>query len=306
MTFGNRQLRSDMELAHLKQNVIISAYLFDYDGVLYARRDENPLYQTHQPAKDLLSAIADKGKFFGVITARDASFKKEYTPFLLGLSKKFPSVPMYIAGANGSNVEKIQNGNRLIISEHRFFSETIASLIDMFRTTGLTRDTIDHVSKDVIDGFLSESWDGYIDPELFSLSKKGDGVWWIEKSKMTIALPSDQKKQRNIIKSIRERVKNLSCVVSWAHDAFLHITPKLETDGKKIAVEAIKHDAALTDEEIVTIGDTPHGNDAQLLAYPHSFTNYFLWDGKTPPYILPKRGSPVETVHAVVRELINR
>lgn len=291
-------------LSTLKMSHAIRAFVFDYDGVLYGRNDDNPKYRTHDEARSLLSQIADAGYHIAVITARDASFKRDFMPFLFELSKNNPAVMLYVGGANGSNVDKIQSGTSAVLYENVFSSEQTNDIMNVFRTLGLTVSDIDPVSKKVFEKFLAEDWSGYVDAKLFDLSKEGQGLRWVEKSKITIALPTDRKQQETILDQLRERLKNMPCVVSWAHDAFVHVTPKLQDDGKKLAIQAIQKDLSLRSDQMIIFGDTPHGNDAELLTYPNAFTNYFEWKGKEPPYILPQNGSPVESVHRIVLHFI--
>jgi len=305
MNIESRQQRSDCLLKEIKNESQIRLFVFDYDGVLYGRSDPDPDYHTHSKAKELLHKIVLSGKHVGIISARDASFKKEFLPFFIDLSKNNPRTALYIGSANGSNVDKILSGTVTCLYEHTFLTEDAHNVIDIFKSLGLTLDTIDPTSRNVFEGFLAADWKGYINDELLTLSKEGKGLWWIEKSKMTIALPADRNKQKQIISILREKTKDIPCVVSWAHDAFAHITPKLTDDGKKLAAESIQKDLSIRRDQIIAFGDTPHGNDADLLTFPNSFTNYFNWTGNEPPYIIPKNGSPVASVHSVIHTLLS-
>ena len=120
-------------------------------------------------------------------------------------------------------------------------------------------------------------------------------------------MPSDESEQKKIIAVLREKIGN-KLTLAWANDPFIHISKKLEFDGKLLAVQTMMKELAIDESHLATFGDTPHGNDAGLLSLPYSFTNYFEFkkeNPQVPPYILPRSDLPIGSIYQAIHFLIN-
>ena len=278
----------------------------DYDGTIYDRH-ASPPYNSHQAAIDLALNIMKAGVNLGLITSRDASIKKILFPPLLRASQEIADLFVFVGGANGSNLTEIKNGEKREIYNHCLILDQIKTIIDVYNELSVLN--LDPKSKKVIERFLTEDWSGYVPNNLFTISKENPGVW-VEQSKVSLILPSNQKMQRKVMTDLQEKLKEQlgdELTIVWANDPFVHVSKKLEFDGKLLAIQTIMKELGTDEHHTAAFGDTPHGNDKGLLSLPYSFTNYPLEkpDLETPPYVLPCFGSPIESIYKAIRFLIN-
>jgi len=293
------------KLKELKTNSLRLLGL-DYDGTIYDRH-ASPPYNNHQTAMDLVLNIMKAGVNLGLITSRDVSIKRVLFPPLLKASQEIAGLPVFVGGANGSNLTEIKNGQRREIYNHGLTLDQIKAIVDVYDKLNVSN--LDSRSNKVIERFLTEDWSGYVPNNLFAISKKNSGVW-VEQSKVSVVLPSDRKEQEKAITALREKLEEQpgdELTVAWANDPFAHVSKKLDLDGKLLAVQTIMKELGTNEHHTATFGDTPHGNDKGLLSLPYSFTNHPLEkpDLETPPYLLPSFDSPIKSIHKAIRFLIN-
>lgn len=299
----NHQSIAQRKLQKLREKGI-KVFGLDYDGTVFDRKD--PHYNHHQTAIELTLKIAARGAVPALITARDASIKRILVPPLLEASRsgKIKKIPIFIAGGNGSNLIEIKNGKRREIYNYGLTRNQIKTIISLYNELQIK--DFEPEAKTIFENFLKQDWSEYIPSDFLKIAKNNPGIW-VEQSKVSLVLPSNQKLQRDIINTLRKELGDKLAVI-WANDDFAHIIQRLEKDSKLTAIEAIIQELAISKENIATFGDSPEGNDVGLLSLPYSFTNYFeleKQDMTAPPYILRQTQSPIESVYRAIDFLLS-
>lgn len=295
LRFLPKRQRECIEILERLQREDPSAFIFDFDGTLYDSEKEHPDYGTHDSVRALLRKCITKGKHIGVVTARDASFKRIYINFFKEITRSNSQASVFIGGANGSNLEEIRKGVRREIYAHIFSQKQIQKILTVVKSSHL-RD-LDPKSVRILSDLLQQNWRGYIDPKLLKMSQEGRGQWWVEQSKVSIALPAKKNDQESMIQRLKNMFVAETYKVVWANDSFVHVVPYFPEDGKKMAVESMLDRLKLGESKVAVFGDTPLGNDRALLKFVFSFTNDPMWNHEPPPYALPHVGPSVDSVY---------
>ena len=101
-------------------------------------------------------------------------------------------------------------------------------------------------------------------------------------------------------------------IIDMGDTTFAHATRKPGMAPKLYALKRIQSELGLSDNQVLTFGDMPFGNDKGLLIdsnFPYTFTNkYFDKESiEIPPFFLPgSQSSPVKSVYKAVDYLLER
>lgn len=279
----------------------------DFDGTL--SDGEN---YTKETAIALFIEILEKNKTPAFITARAATAVKHFVPPLEDYYKAHPTaIATYIGGGNGTVLYSVNSGgvrkiynNGLTLDEIRF----IVSEWQKYAETELPVASLSKKGLITFKKFYSETWEGLIPEAVLAAGRAYEGRIFTEEAKVTFVLPKDTEIHNKIIADIQSKVGNEFSAVAGDKD-FCHITKRLHSDSKAVAIETILKELNLNKDQVATFGDMPHGNDKGLLSFPFSFTNEGEIDSinpiNKPPYILPIEGlGPIARVYKAVRFLL--
>jgi hypothetical protein len=142
---------------------------------------------------DLLFRIIQGNKIPIVITARDASFRKDV------LAKIQPRLQinqiLYFASGNGSSLEKIFQTHSKILYQHLLIKSQVQRILSAYNNTvqkmKLHRDDFKDSSLNVFLEFLREpdQWMKFVAHDNFQISTSYSGRVFIEYSKVSFVLP---------------------------------------------------------------------------------------------------------------------
>ena len=288
----------------------VSAIVLDYDGTIFEAH--HPIY-THEKAIDLLFRIIQGNKIPIVITARDASFRKDV------LAKIQPRLQinqiLYFASGNGSSLEKIFQTHSKILYQHLLIKSQVQRILSAYNNTvqkmKLHRDDFKDSSLNVFLEFLREpdQWMKFVAHDNFQISTSYSGRVFIEYSKVSFVLPRDIHVQNEFVSALSHTL--LPDFNLKGDGSFLHVSRKIlkkgkDVDGKLLALKTALSDSRLTKDRVAVFGDSPDGNDKDMLRFsPFSFTNksnhklqYKL------PHILIGNTHPIHRIHSAVLSLI--
>lgn len=295
---------AEAKLSEAKNKLKLIA--FDYDGTIHGSE------YSHERATELMRNVIKAGKYMAVITARAATALRMIYPGLRDFyEKENVSIPCFIAGGNGTVLYEIKKGELNKIYSHGLneddFQKSISAWQKVYSDLGIKKEDINTKGIDTFKSFLQDDWSDYIPSNVVNFCRAYDGQFFTEEAKMTFVLPADISRNQQIIDKVQlELGKDYS--VKAGDTIFCHITKSLDEDGKAVAVKSILELMNLKEDKVVTFGDMPHGNDAGLLSFPYSFTNFNLneSDVEQPPYYLPEADSnKVGSVHNAIKFLIN-
>ncbi len=298
---------SEIKLKEAKP--LIKLFALDYDGTIYDGVNYNL-----PDAMELIEKILMRNKSVALITARAATAIKIFAPPLQEfLKQQNTTMPVFIAGGNGTILYKIEKNNLIKIYNNGLDIQEIIQAIDawkkIYEKLGINIDDLAEKGLKTFQKFLKENWTGYIPDEIFKLCQPYKGKIFTEEAKITFVLPKDENKHQEIIRSVGiELGKNYS--IAAGDKTFVHIAKRLKEDGKIVAVKTILKSLNLEINQVATFGDMPTGNDKGLLSFPYSFTNSEEFvrvekDLRQPPFILTNsNATAVDRVYKAIDYLL--
>lgn len=305
-TLLDYEIIANKKLQEAKEKVKLFA--MDYDGTLADGEEFKK-----EEAIGLIGEILNKAKIPAFITARAATAIKTFVPGLKEYYQKHSnSTPTYIAGGNGTVLYSLTLGNLEQIYSHGLSIEEIKEIVkkwEEYSKDNLVTEDLSEKGVVTFQKFNQEKWEGLIPEKVLNIGKRFEGRIFTEEAKVTFVLSKDLSIHLKVVEDMQKLVGNNFSVVAGDKD-FCHITKKLSADSKLSAVKTILEIEGLKEDEIVTFGDMPHGNDKGLLSFPYSFTNYaevlVKTDFQTPPFVLSEEGlSPVGRVHKAIQFLLS-
>lgn len=286
----------------------------DFDGTLFDGAKMN-----YGQVANLIDLVASHGKIMAIITAREATIKKNLLPLVMERLKKSASLspfPLYLGVANGATLFEISGGSIQALYRNEIRVQDALAVASIYKS----------LFDKVVPPWVAENMRSDADvlkdaiPEPYrDITLQHSGVW-AEPSKLTIAVPESAATDvPEFVRFFASQLRGSRFNVKWGGQSVVDITPKFTTDEKRNptgdsklhAMQYLMTYVGSTDERaIVTFGDTPNGNDAGLLSFTNSFTNRsdrlpIGADLSKPPYVLAGNScSEVEKVHRAIRFLI--
>lgn len=295
------------KLEEIKNLVVLFA--MDFDGTL---ADGGEF--TKEKALSLIEEIIEAGKIPAFITARAATAVKSFVPHLEGYYNNHQSAgPTYIAGGNGTVLYKLTSKSLEKIYNHGLTLDEVKHIVSVWKTyaeENLPVESLSEKGLTTFQKFYSETWDNLIPSVVLNIGREFNGRIFTEEAKVTFVFPKDISLHSKIVDNIQQLIGEGFSVTAGDKD-FCHITKSLHDDTKLVGVQKILELENLAENQVVTFGDMPHGNDAGLLSFPNSFTNYSEIISQkeitTPPYVLPEDGLfPVARVHKAIHYLLHK
>jgi len=258
-----------------------------------------------------------------IITASASTALKRFGPaFQELLNKKDFNARCFIAGGNGTTLFEVKKAASAVaeaslapsgrdglaeIYNHGMNLEQVQKAVEIgkrvYEKIGIKNSDLSEKGLENFKKFLQDKWEGYVPAEIIDVCRPYNGEIFTERAKVTFVLPKD--------KSLHEKLAiELNAELSGEYraaagdDTYIHITKKLEKDGKVVAIKTILKLMSLGENQVATFGDMPMGNDAGLLSFPYSFTNAEQ-SPKQPPYVLSEPDlSPVARVYKAIEFLL--
>jgi len=289
---------------------LVKLFGLDFDGTISDGKD----FKLPE-AMALVQKILSNGKSAAIITARAATAIKNFVPPLQEiLGRLDESLSIYVAGGNGTTLYKITKDNSDMIYNHGFVLEQIFGAVEagkkVYEKLGIKREDLAENGIETFKKFLQEDFDGYIPPEILDVCRPYDGEFFTEEAKVTFVLPKDKSLHGKVVDELNAELGDSFRAVA-GDETYVHITRRLQEDSKRVAIKSILQLTNLAENEVVTFGDMPMGNDAGLLSFPYSFTNSDEFievkkDLESPPYLLLDTNiSPVARIHEAIKKLIS-
>ena len=294
------------KLHELRCGNSIKVIATDYDGTLHGGKHD------HSDAVNLVIKIMNSRIIPVVVTARDATLRRE---FVLTLNKRLrdsidlSDTPVFIATANGSSLYEIRNGTERVIYQNSFFDHEISSIIKAYRACH-GPDLASASYKERMRNSANEEWQPFINEDLLQQARSNPGVW-IEPSKVSLALPEDKNAAASFVENLKITLQDRPFNISWGGKGLVDVIKNLpgftHDQSKLFPLDKIKEIYGVTDNSIVSFGDTPTGNDRGLLSLPNSFTPTaeFEVTEKFKPYVLSGDVDGVTLVHRAIKFIIN-
>jgi hydroxymethylpyrimidine pyrophosphatase-like HAD family hydrolase len=316
----------------------VEVFGMDYDGTLA----DGEKYQK-EDAISIIKEILEKGKTPAFITGRAATAVKLFVPPLKEYYKELslrgsaadrsnlenrlqrrPSAALgtprndtnftatYIGAGNGTVLYRVDARGVERIYNHGLSLEEVLSIVaawESFSKENLKPEDLSEKGITTFKKFYADTWENLIPEEVLNIGRPFEGRIFTEEAKVTFVLPKDISRHQKVVDEMQKLIGQNFSVAAGDKD-FCHITKRLEEDSKKVAIKSILEILKLNENQVATFGDMPHGNDAGLLSFPYSFTNYVaIADEKSvndPPFILPgSTEDPVGSVHKAVRLLLS-
>ncbi len=281
----------------------VNLFAMDYDGTLA----DGEKYQKDD-AISIIRQILAKGKTPAFMTARAATAVKTFVPPLEEFYRNNPeSVAAYIGGGNGTVLYKIDAKGVERIYNHGLALDEIKSIVakwENYATEHLLVNELSEKGLTTFKKFYADTWENLISDEVLNIGRPFEGRIFTEEAKVTFVFPKDVNQHQKIVDDIQNLIREKFSVAAGDKD-FCHITKRLNEDSKMVAVKTILKELGLEENQVVTFGDMPHGNDKGLLSFPYSFTNYVSASSNVPPFVLPgAETDPVGSVHKAIHFLI--
>ena len=276
-------------------------FAMDYDGTLA----DGEQYKREE-AIALIKEILAHGKTPAFITARAVTAVKIFVPPLDEYYQKFSdSGPTYIAGGNGTVLYRFNAKKLEQIYNHGLSLQEVKIIVEKwenYANENLPVQSSSGKGLKTFREFYKDNWDHLIPDEVLDVGRIFAGRIFTEEAKVTFVFPKDISRHEQIVADMQRLVGGDFSVAAGDKD-FCHITKRLEEDSKVVAIKTIMKELGLTENQVVTFGDMPYGNDKGLLSFPYSFTNYSATH--QPPFVLAgSETDPVGSVHKAVSFLI--
>jgi len=292
----------------------VKAFVFDYDGTIKSsfEPDCKPL--------ELIEKIVRNNKFVGIITASGMSALNGLAEQIIELIKKNNFTdPVYLGIANGTALYKLDKDGKNELYNYSIEIEDIQKILEAWKNV---MNKIEIKDEDLMEkglntfkDFLIKDWGESIPKDFLSLSKKYNGKCFVEKLKATFVMPKNEIfPQEKFISLMQEEINkvlgNEKFIIDMGDNIFAHTTKRPGMAPKLFALKKIMEDLNLKNDQLVTFGDMPFGNDKGLLidsGLPYTFTNknFEKENIETPPFILPNSElKPVLSVYKAVENLL--
>lgn len=293
----------------------VKVFVFDYDGTIKSSSEPDckPL--------ELIQKIIRNNKFVGIITASGMSALGGLAEQIIDLLKKNNfTTPVYFGIANGMALYKLDKDGKNEIYNYPIDIEDIQKILEAWKNV---MNKIEIKDEDLMEkglntfkDFLIKDWGESIPKDFLSLSKKYNGKCFVEKLKATFVMPKNEIfSQEKFISLMQEEINkvlgNEKFIIDMGDNVFAHTTKRPGMAPKLFALKKIMEDLNLKNDQVVTFGDMPFGNDKGLLiesGLPYTFTNKFIKKDRTetPPFILSgSELTPVANVYRAVENLLN-
>jgi len=293
----------------------IKAFVFDFDGTIKSSKEPECL------PLELIKKIIINNKSVGIVTASGVSALSGLAEQIIKLCIENDfTVPVYLGIANGMALYKLSNKGKEELYNYSISFDDTKKIIEVwkkvFNNIGLKDIDLMENGINTFKEFLVKDWGKYIPSEFLSLSKEYGGKCFVEKLKSTLVMPkNDVVLQDKFIALIQEELDNCfgkeKFIIDMGDDVFAHVTKRPNMAPKLFALKRIIKELDLKNDQIVTFGDMPFGNDRGLLidsGLPYTFTNKSVGEkeSNTPPFVLPgSELSPVANVYKAVDSLLN-
>jgi hydroxymethylpyrimidine pyrophosphatase-like HAD family hydrolase len=298
-----------MKLKELKTNGV-SLIAVDWDGTVYDRND--PDYNSFSKVIQLAHAVTDADIEFAVISARNTTLEFFLRQEIAQYSKEEnTSLSIWRSGGNGMNLSKITSSPEGVLVDPIYANflaqEDINRSMDAYLALRVSPDA---ESREFFNFFLQQNLPEDLVPKsFFELSKPFRGSVFAEAVKISFVLPTSIEDQEKCFDYLRNSLEPHGLVVNWSKLPFADISRKFNVDGKLLATQQIIQKLKIDKSHVGTFGDAPNGNDAGLLSFPYSFTNYQSLIKKNinePPFMLDVKKSQTETIHQAIHYLISK
>ena len=298
---------TESKLKEAREKVLLFA--LDYDGTISDGIDFK------QPqAFELIEKIFDRNKSVAIITASASTALKKFVPSFQELfNKKNFKTRGFIAGANGATLFEVKKKGLTEIYNYKMDLAQIQKVVEIgksvYEKLGIKNTDLSDKGLETFKKFLKDDWQGYVPAEIIDVCRPYNGELFTEEAKVTFVLPKDKSIHEKLAKELNSELGNEYCA-AIGDDTYIHITKRFEEDGKAMAMKKILKLMDLKEDEVVTFGDMPRGNDAGLLSFPYSFTNSeeFISIKENldqPPYILFEPNlTPVARVYKTINYLL--
>lgn len=295
------------KLKEAKSN--IKLFGLDYDGTI----SDGAEFKQPQ-VFSLIGKILDAKKSVALVTARAATAIKVLAPpFKELISRKTIDFPNFIAGGNGTILFEIKKNSLKEIYNHGLDMNEIMHAVKIgkkvFKNFKIKNSDLSEKGLKTFREFLSDNWEGYVPDNILDICRPYSGELFTEQAKVTFVLPKDKSLHKSLIDQLNNNLGG-KLQATAGDDNYVHITKKLNEDGKAMAIKAILQILGFSINEVATFGDMPQGNDEGLLSFPYSFTNsdYYRSSKKyfnKPPYVLPNPDMvPVKRVYEAINFLL--
>ncbi|MFH1292384.1 MAG: HAD hydrolase family protein [bacterium] len=295
---------TEQKLAEAKEKAKLFA--LDYDGTIFDGQEHG-----WEEARRLMQRIIKAEKYLAIITARAATAVKMILPSINKLyQNEKVKIPSFVAGANGTVLYEIKKDQLNTIYNHGLNFEELENLVKVWQKVynelGIENTQLNSKGREIFRDLLKQDWTGFVDSKIIDLSHPYDNAIFTEEAKMSFILPQQVEHHKDVINAVQESVGDKYQVMA-SDSITAHITKKLSEDSKLVAVKSIMELLNIKENQVVSFGDMPHGNDTGLLSFPYSFTNY-QGDKESggPPFVLSiKDQSPVAVVHQAINYLLD-
>lgn len=290
------------------------AFVFDYDGTIKSSSEPDckPL--------ELIEKIIRNNKFVGIITASGMSALSGLAEQIIDLLKKNNfTTPVYLGIANGMALYKLNKDGKHELYNYPIDIGDVQKILEAWKNVmnkiAIKNENLMEKGLNTFNDFLTKDWGESIPKDFLFLSKEYDGKCFVEKLKTTFVMPKNEIfSQEKFISLIQEEINkvlgNEKFIIDMGDNVFAHVTHRPGMAPKLFALKKIIEDLNLKNDQVVTFGDMPFGNDKGLLVdsgLPYTFTNKYFEKGniETPPFILPNSElKPVLSVYKAVENLL--
>jgi len=284
----------------------------DYDGTLFNGSSSS---LNHKAAASLLLKVLRKGVHVVVISARDASFRKNVIPLLQPFLHQNNST-CYFGGANGTYLTKVRANSLKKIYSYRMSVAEVRNILQVYDEIRqeLKLEPRDYITQGIqsFEAFLRDpkQWQGFISRTMLQWSQQYDGALFIEQSKISCVLPKKQQIQNKLLKQLKRHLGERYNIKG--DNIFTHISKNIYEGNKKIdnklyALKTVMNELGISKKNVVAFGDAPNGNDEAILKYAQtSFTNdsHYIMKRNTSPFYIPGKVNSVKKVHLTIERII--
>lgn len=294
---------------------LVKAFVFDFDGTIKSSSEPEckPL--------ELMEKIVFSGKSVGIITASGVSALEGLANQIIKLDyiNKFLTT-IYFGIANGTALYKLDGHGKHELHRYPLKLNEASGILQVWEKVmaeNKIKET-DLMEKGLktFKEFLLKNWGEYIPNEFLSLSEKFSGKCFAEELKITFVMPKNEVfSQEKFITLMQKEIDNLfgsgKFIIDMGDNVFAHVTHYPNMAPKLFALKRIQKELKLRDEQILTFGDMPFGNDKGLLIdslLPYTFTNKYFdkEDIGKPPFVLKNSGlAPIAQVYRAVNYLLS-
>lgn len=295
---------------------LVKAFVFDFDGTIKSSSEPECL------PLELIKKIVLSGRFVGIVTASGVSALSGLAEQIVNLNSENNFLtPIYLGIANGVALYKLDGHEKHELYSYPLAFDEVSNIVRVWESV-MNKNKIkevDLMEKGLVtfNKFLEKDWGEYVLDDFLSLSKKFSGKCFMEKLKATFIMPKNEIfSQEKFIIMMQEEIDSLfgngKFIIDMGDTIFAHVTYRPNMAPKLFTLNRIRKELELKEEQILTFGNLPFGNDKGLLIdshLPYTFTNkYFNKENiEKPPFILPESEfTPVGSVYKAILYLIEK